>query len=54
MRSSRFCDLCRKEISAPNMIRAEIQGENYVFDSDDCFKIFNKISAAYGNLLIER
>jgi hypothetical protein len=30
----------------------EIQGENYIFDSDDCIRIFNKLNAVYGNILI--
>ena len=48
----RFCDLCRKEIKINNMIPMEIQGENYVFDSEDCVRIFHKLNAVYGNILI--
>ncbi len=36
-----------------NMIPIEIQGENYIFDSSDCIRIFNKLNAVYGNILIE-
>ena len=52
MKSGRFCDLCRKEITINNMIPMEIGGENYVFDSDDCVRIFHKLNAVYGNILI--
>ena len=54
MKSDRFCDLCRKKISTSNMIPIEIHGENYVFDSYDCIRIFNKLNAVYGNMLIEK
>ena len=53
MKSDRFCDLCRKKITMSNMIPIEIQGENYIFDSYDCIRIFNKLNAVYGNVLIE-
>ena len=52
MKSGRFCDLCRKEITMNNVIPMEIQGENYVFDSQDCIRIFHKLNADYGNILI--
>jgi len=52
MKKGRFCDLCRKEIKINNMIPMEIQGENYVFDSEDCVRIFHKLNAVYGNILI--
>jgi hypothetical protein len=52
MKSGRFCDLCRKEIAIDDMIPMEIQGENYVFDSQDCIRIFHKLNAVYGNILI--
>ena len=52
MKSGRFCDLCRKEITINNMIPMEIQGENYVFDSNDCIRTFHKLNAVYGNILI--
>ncbi len=52
MKSGRFCDLCRKEIPINNIIPMEIQGENYVFDSYDCIRIFHKLNAVYGNILI--
>jgi hypothetical protein len=51
MKSGRFCDLCRKEINMNNMIPMEIRGENYVFDSYDCIRIFQKLNAVYGNIL---
>jgi hypothetical protein len=51
MKSGRFCDLCRKEITMNNMIAIEIQGENYVFDSYDCIRIFQKLNVVYGNIL---
>jgi hypothetical protein len=54
MKSGRFCDLCRKEIQLNNIIPIEIQGENYIFDSNDCIKIFQKLNAVYGNILIEK
>ena len=54
MKSGRFCDLCRKEIAINNMIPMEIQGENYVFDSYDCIRIFHNLNAAYGNILDRR
>ena len=53
MKNDRFCDLCRKKITMSNMIPIEIQGENYIFDSYDCIRIFNKLNAVYGNILIE-
>jgi hypothetical protein len=34
------------------MIPIEIQGENYVFDSNDCIRIFHKLNAVYDNVLI--
>ena len=52
MKSGRFCDLCRKEITINNIIPMEIQGENYVFDSYDCIRIFHKLNADYGNIFI--
>jgi hypothetical protein len=52
VKSGRFCDLCRKEISMDSMIPIEIQGENYVFDSYDCIRIFQKLNAVYGNILV--
>jgi hypothetical protein len=52
MKSGRFCDLCRKEITINNMITIEIQGEKYVFDNYDCIRIFQKLNAVYGNILI--
>lgn len=52
MKSGRFCDLCRKEITMNNMIPIEIQGENYVFDSYDCVRVFHKLNAVYGNILV--
>jgi hypothetical protein len=52
MKSGRFCDLCRKEISLNKMIPMEIQGENYIFDSYDCVRIFHKLNAVYGNILV--
>jgi hypothetical protein len=30
----------------------EIQGENYVFDSYDCIRIFHNLNAVYGNIVI--
>jgi hypothetical protein len=54
MKSDRFCDMCRKKITMSNMIPIEIQGENYVFDSYDCIRIFNKLNAVYGNILVEK
>jgi hypothetical protein len=54
MKSGRFCDLCRKEIKVNNMIPIEIQGENYIFDNSDCVRIFQKLNAVYGNILIEK
>ena len=53
MKSGRFCDMCRKEIHLNNIIPMEIQGESYVFDSYDCIRIFHKLNAVYGNVLIE-
>jgi hypothetical protein len=53
MKSDRFCDLCRKKITMSNMIPIEIQGEKYIFDNYDCIRIFNKLNAVYGNILIE-
>jgi len=52
MKSGRFCDLCRKEIPISDMIPMEIQGENYIFDSYDCVRIFHKLNAVYGNILV--
>jgi len=52
MKSGRFCDLCRKEIPYSDMIPMQIEGENYMFDSYDCIKIFNKLNAVYGNILV--
>ena len=52
MKSGKYCDLCRKEIPIDNIIAMEIQGENYIFDSYDCIRIFNKLNAVYGNVLI--
>ena len=52
MKSGRFCDLCRKEITMNNMIPMDIQGENYIFDSQDCIRIFHKLNVVYGNILI--
>jgi len=52
MKSGRFCDLCRKEIPNNDVIPMEIQGENYIFDSDDCVRIFHKLNAVYGNILV--
>jgi hypothetical protein len=52
MKSGRFCDLCRKEITMNKMIPMAIQGENYVFDSHDCIRIFHKLNAVYDNVLI--
>jgi hypothetical protein len=52
VKSGRFCDLCRKEISMDRMIPIEIQGENYVFDSYDCIRIFQKLNVVYGNILV--
>lgn len=52
MKSGKYCDLCRKEIPTNNIIPIEIQGENYIFDSYDCIRIFNKLNAVYGNILI--
>jgi hypothetical protein len=52
MKSGRYCDLCRKEVTRNNMIPMEIQGENYIFDSDDCIRIFYKLNAVYGNILV--
>jgi hypothetical protein len=52
MKSGRFCDLCRKEIPINNMIPMEIKGENYVFDSYDCIRIFHNLNAVYGNIVI--
>ena len=52
MKSGKFCDLCRKEITINNMIPVEIQGENYIFDSYDCVRIFHKLNAVYDNILI--
>ena len=34
------------------MIPMEVQGENYIFDSYDCVKIFHKLNAVYGNILV--
>jgi hypothetical protein len=53
MKNDRFCDLCRKKITMSNMIPIEIEGEKYIFDSYDCIRIFNKLNAVYGNILIE-
>ena len=52
MKSGRFCDLCRKEITTNKMIPMEIQGESFVFDSHDCIRIFYKLNAVYDNVLI--
>ncbi len=52
MKSGRFCDLCRKEITMNKMIPMEIQGESFVFDSHDCIRIFHKLNAVYDNVLI--
>jgi hypothetical protein len=52
MKSGRYCDLCRKEVTMGNMIPMEIQGENYIFDSEDCIKIFHKLNSVYGNILV--
>ncbi len=52
MKSGRFCDLCRKEIPNSDVIPMEIQGENYIFDSYDCVRIFHKLNAVYGNILV--
>lgn len=54
MKSGRFCDLCRKEIKVNSVIPIEIQGENYIFDNNDCVRIFQKLNAVYGNILIEK
>ena len=54
MKEARFCDLCRKEIRESNMIPVEIQGEKYVFDNYDCIRIFQKLNAVYGNILVEK
>lgn len=35
------------------MIPMEIRGENYIFDSYDCIRIFHKLNAVYGNILVE-
>jgi len=53
MKSGRYCDLCRKEVTMNNMIPMKIQGENYIFDSDDCIRIFYKLNSVYGNALLE-
>jgi hypothetical protein len=53
MKSGRYCDLCRKEVTMNNMIPMEIQGENYIFDSDDCIRIFYKLNSVYGDALLE-
>ncbi len=52
MKSDRFCDLCRKQIGPNELIPMEIQGENYIFDSFDCVKIFHKLNTVYGNILV--
>ena len=52
MKSGRYCDLCRKEMPTNATIPMEIQGEKYNFDSYDCVRIFHKLNAVYGNLLV--
>jgi hypothetical protein len=52
MKGGRYCDLCRKEVTMGNMIPIEIQGENYIFDSEDCIRIFHKLNSVYGNILV--
>ena len=52
MKSGRYCDLCRKEMPTNATIPMEIQGEEYNFDSYDCVRIFHKLNAVYGNILV--
>ena len=50
MKSGKYCDLCRKEITVANMISVKIRGESYVFDSYECTRIFNKFNTSYNNI----
>ena len=50
MKSGRYCDLCRREVTSDDFIPMEIRGENYIFDSYDCVKIFHRLNAVYGEI----
>jgi len=49
-----FVICAEKKSRSGNIIPIEIQGENYIFDSNDCVRIFQKLNAVYGNILIEK
>jgi hypothetical protein len=47
------CVLCGRQIidENPSVTLRKVDGTNYVFDSDTCMKIFQKLSSVYGSNL---